>query len=307
VALAKLRVEFDPQQEFYYRVMGYEDLISNSNFYARAQIERGLASIILGVLENAIDVSGIPGQYANHLRQGFASVIIPQLNVSTNGSILYAEVPDIAQLGTVEDLVRGMHYHAIAAIASRTEFSKNNPPLIELPYTGQEMYNQKRPERRRAFWEAIVAGTVVQVEIKRRSRKEGGGMIGYTIPVSTAGMYDETLNARVATWGSTYPEWRFLEYGNAGPPAIRATHFRSMIEQSTLSFMEEAWRIQFDELVDEWNRNNVSASPYAQQQEREWERFYSSHMEETIDRYDYGYDVRGKGSKIRNLKTGRFA
>jgi hypothetical protein len=78
-----------------------------------------------------------------------------------------------------------------------------------------------------------------------------------------------------------------------------------MIQIETLSFMEEAWRTQFDTLVDQWN-NSYETRSYVQE-EQEWNRFYSHHMDDVIDRHDYGYDFRGKGSKIRNLKTGRFA
>lgn len=319
-----LEIEFDPNRAFYNSVQTYEWLVAESCGIAATRLKTELDYIVLSTIETAMVESGMPAIYQAHLLQGVTSNL--KTTVSAASNILVAQVFDIAELGDIEDLIRGFHYHAIAAIGSRKEFSQTNPPRIELPYTGQAMYNEDRPERRLDFWDTLVEGATYIVTVTRRSRKKGGGTVTYTIEVPTSGMYDETLAARVATWGNRYPEWILLENGSGMSPTgpdIQATHVRSLIEERVYAFMSEVFEAHFNALIDAWNedfdaqeRTSINSTSYSSawyedtwtttEAKSTFEKFFDRHMYEDIRFEDYSYEPKGRGSKIRG-PGGRFA
>lgn len=286
-------IELRVDSRFIEGVEEYAHLIKEVAITSAARIREGLSSIILGTVETAMSRAGdgFPAIYREHLLSGIYQYLSPQVYATGDGVI--AQVGDIADLGDEHDLYEGFHYHAIAAREEGEKFDVSNPVRIGLPYQGEELYNEF--QKRYDFWQDLVDG-------KPHTVTFGGGDIpgrNNKLPpqhektFSTAGLYEETLLARVSYWGNRYPEWILLDQGVSWYPSIPATHVRYYIEQNCYRFMEKIYGQVFDEILDAWDRTRLN-------------RNY------TGNEYDYNnlppdvsYDPRGRGSKLRG-PGGRF-
>lgn len=230
----------------------FEGAIELANKSAVARIEHDLRSIIRETVEIAFEESGLHPIYQNHLRQGIKS-IRPYVYGTPDG--LIAEYYDIEGLGDYEDLEQGFHYHAILDV-DKSEFSVSNPQRVELPYAGEDLYNEF--EKRYAFWLAVIHGEPVEVEFGGGKGPKGRPIPKHKKVISTTGLYIETLNARVQWWGNRYPEWLLLEYGTDTEPVINPTHFKELLEERVSEYMTEIYEEILDSIVSVWEQPTVS-------------------------------------------------
>lgn len=156
-------------------------------------------------------------------------------NVSTMPIIVHsdqdgvsAEV-DFETLGGWDDIEEASHYHA------STEEGQ-----IELPYGGEEMENDVTD--RHSFVLAMIEG------------------VGWPNPrgglIPTAGLWDETNEARQAYWGSKSPAWLYLEYGQEEweptiPPHDITGKFSERFNEEATAIFEEEWTAAV-ELLEEY-------------------------------------------------------
>lgn len=223
------------------------------NRAAAARIQSLIRDIVMESLEIALDEagSGFPLQYANHLRSSIRYNLEPQVFDTADGLIAYYY--DIESLGTQEDLIEGYHYHALEATDEK--YSPSNRPLMELPFQGQDLKNDKAV--RQGFFEAMANSVPYEVNygsgfIKKKTKSPR--------PVQTAGLYDETINARVQFWLSigSAPEWLILEYGSSDSfPRTPATHFRFMVEERVVEGVTALYEQMAEVLIDVWNSEGI--------------------------------------------------
>lgn len=279
-----LEIRLDPGNEFKGQIAQYYEILRTANKSAAAHIRDGLRSIIMSTYENAVAQAGegFHPIYEHHLRQGLFSNFDPV--VYATDTQLVAEIFDIQSLGDYSDLEEGFHRHALEdpIQPDGTKFSLT-VSVVDLPYTGQALYNDDDPDARFEFWRAVVDGDSYEVQTK--------GKGGYTFTIPTEGLYEETLQNRVEVWGDRYPEWLLLEYGTPYYPEIPPTHFKYFIEQRCYEYMEEVWQAEFDSLVDAWN--NTRGLGYG-------EAVSLSRENPAI------FEPRGTGSRLRDPKSGRF-
>jgi hypothetical protein len=224
-----------------------------------ARIRGEIRDIIIGVYYQALGRAsgGFPAVYEEHLTEGIAR-ISPE--VVADGPFLYIRYFDLEALGTKDDLDEGTHYHALEAIENKSDFSVSNPRMVELPYRGQELFNPQ--SKRYDFWQKLVSGMDVEIQLG------GGKSPKHTKVISTGGLYDQTLEARVDFWRTkgVYPEWLILEYGTPYNPSVPATHFRFLMEQRVIEYAQDAAEQVADEFVAVWDRPgvgiNVAGLPY---------------------------------------------
>lgn len=276
-----IEIRLDTADSFKNDIIEYIHLIKSANISAAAHIRNGLESIIIDTYENALTQagSGFHQIYADHLRQGIFRYLNPQ--VYATDTEIVAEVFDISTLGDYGDLEEGFHRYALENPLQpegiKFSLAVN---VVELPYTGQQLYNEDDPDARYDFWKSVVDGTPYEVQTKSKG--------GYTFTVPTEGYYEDTLLNRVEVWGDRYPEWLLLEYGTPYYPEISPTHISYFIQQNCFAYMEQIWQQEFDAIVDAWN----SSRPLT----------YS----EAALANDYLFEPRGRGSRLRDPKTGRF-
>lgn len=236
-------------------ITGLDDLaaaIPIINRHAIARIRHGLRSIVIDSLEIAMDSVGDAFHpiYQRHLRYGMSQVY-PEVFETNDG--LIARYYSIENLGDYATLREGFHYHAILDVPSN-QFSVTNPPRVELPYTGQALHNEQ--EDRYEAWQSVVAGQPFEVEFGGGiNPKTGRKTPSHKQSFPTAGLYEETLRARVAYWGNTFPEWLVLEYGSQGyEPVVPPTHFKYYTEQRIYDYMHTTYEEVGQSIVDAWNR-----------------------------------------------------
>jgi hypothetical protein len=243
---------------------GVEDLtgaIKLANTAAVARIQSGLRGIVREVLETAFAESGLHEIYQEHLRSGFRT-IRPVVYATADG--LVAEYFDPEGLGDYGDLEEGFHYRALLAISNNKEFSVSNPQVVYLPYRGEELYNDF--DKRYDFWQAVVNGEDYEISL-------GKGKSSHSKIISTAGMYERTLRARVSWWGDRYPEWLLLEYGQDYEPYTPPTHFKDLMEQRIQEFMEEEYEEILNSVVEVWNKQTTAANVAGRLYEKSTGRF----------------------------------
>lgn len=232
----------------------FEGALELANTSAVARIRQDIQGIINEGLEFAFEESGLHPIYQAHLRIGIQT-ISPIVTGTSDG--LLAEYFDIEGLGTEEDLYEGYHYKAILAIEDKSDFSVSNPPRVTLPYAGEDLYNDFAV--RYAFWITMTEGQVYEVTFGGGiSPKTGRRTPSHTKEIDTSGMLEETLRARVIWWGSRYPEWLLLEYGQEYEPVTPPTHFKDLIEQRVREYMEEIYEEILDSIVQVWDSPSVS-------------------------------------------------
>lgn len=218
--------------------------ISVANRSAVARIREGLRDIIIGTYNEAVNEAGngFSPIYENHLRRGILS-LQPEVTATDYG--IEARYYEISSLGDLQDLQEGYHYHALLEIADDKDFSVSNPARVELPYSQEALENNF--EERYDFWKALVDGTDYEVTW-------GLGKASHTKPISTAGLYDQTLQARVNWWGGRYPEWLLLEYGVEYYPSIPPTHFSFLIEERVYEYMYNVYESVLNAVADVWEQ-----------------------------------------------------
>lgn len=229
-----------------------ERAITFVNQAAVARIKVLIKDIIRDSFEVAIDQagSGFPLQYARHLRLGVKLYLEPEVFETTDG--LVANFIDVESLGGQEDLISGYHYHALEATDAK--YSPSSRPLVELPYEDQDLKNSK--QERQGFFEAMAKGQPYEVQ-------HGSGFLKKAGPpriVQTAGLYDETMNARVAYWTSisAFPEWLILEYGSSDSyPKSNPTHFKYILEQRVLEGVQALYEQMAEAIADVWEREGI--------------------------------------------------
>jgi len=219
--------------------------IEIANAAAVARIRQELYSIIRETFETAIGEADFPTIYANHLRLGINS-LSPTVYQTNDG--LVAEYYDLESMGDYQLLEEGFHYHAILEV-DKNAFSVSNPPRVEIPYTGEPLYNEF--EKRYDFWQALVNGEDYEVTF-------GKGKSSHTKFISTAGLYEETLRARVRYWGDRYPEWLLLEYGQDFYPESTPTHFKELTEIRVQEYLQEVYEEIVNSVIDAWNQPTVT-------------------------------------------------
>lgn len=247
-----VRTNFGPTADAYAQVGKAIPSLLRS---ASARIRENIRGILLESLYYAVDQagSGFPPQYADHLAEG---VLHLATLIEAAGNELLVSVADPSSLGDYGDLSRGFHYHALIGDIPDSMFAVTNAQKVELPYTGQSLLNDKG--KRLAFWEQLVDGLPVAVQLK-----------GHIHFVQTGGRYDETIDARVAYWrsASVYPEWLILEYGAEDHPVVQPTHFTQLLQARIETYMEEVVTEIADGIADTLSSINVgvgsSGIPYS--------------------------------------------
>lgn len=235
-------------------IQEFAGAIELANISAVARIRGELRGIIRGGLELAFDESGLHPIYQAHLRQGMRQVD-PEVYATPDGIV--AQYYDIESLGDYGDLEEGFHYHAILEITDSSQFSVSSPRRVELPYGGEDLYNDYNT--RYDFWQALVHGDAYEVTLGGGiNPKTGKRTPSHTKTVSTAGMYEQTLSARVAWWGDRYPEWLLLEYGQDSIPVTPPTHFKELIEIRVQEYMEEIYEEILDSIISVWDSPSVT-------------------------------------------------
>lgn len=142
------------------------------------------------------------------------------INVSAGAQGVTAEV-DFEALGSRADLIAGFHYHALL----------KSKGFVELPYGGEEMYNDDA-EIRYEFVNAMMTGDVFET-VKGR-------------PIETAGLWDETQQARAEFWGDISPAWLYLEFGQEDwephiEPKDITGQFREAFSELGSAIFAEEW------------------------------------------------------------------
>jgi len=242
--------------EFVQRMEQIEQSMRYALQSAAVSIRERIENITVGLYYNAIAQAGngFPAIYASHLLRGIQS-LRPEV-ISTDTEIIVRNL-DIQGLGDGGDLQEGYHYHAILALDDPKNFAVTNVSLMELPFTGQALYNTDR-EVRYDFWKAVVDGTDYTVTFG------GGKAPTHERTFSTVGLYEETLLARVNWWGNRYPEWMILEYGTSYYPSVPATHFTFFIEQGIREFVEQEFQIIADSIAEVANAPTVTRNSIGQ-------------------------------------------
>jgi hypothetical protein len=218
--------------------------IGVANRSAVARIREGLRDIIIGTYNEAVNEAGdgFSPIYENHLRHGILS-LQPEVTATDFG--LEAQYYEISSLGDFQDLQEGFHYHAILQIPDKKAFSVSSPARVELPYGGEELYNDF--DQRYDFWQALVDGADFEIHL-------GAGKSSHSKTISTAGLYDQTLQARVNWWGGRYPEWLLLEYGVEYYPSIPPTHFSFLTEERVYEYMYNVYESVLNAVADTWEQ-----------------------------------------------------
>jgi hypothetical protein len=215
-------------------------------------IRSRIPRIMMETYEAALGVAGdFPPIYANHLRQGLRT-IVPRISFDEDELVI--DIGDIEGLGDVSDLEEAVHYHAILMYGDPSEFSISNPALSDIGTDESALYGPNKPsggeDRRQEFWEALVQGHDFIIQF-------GGANNAWTGVISTTGMFDETLNARVALWGNRYPEWILLDEGMEGVPTVLPTHFVELTHDA----IEEYARLVIDSVFVETLEEAISDEP----------------------------------------------
>lgn len=236
-------------------ISGLDDLaflIPILNRSAVARIQYGLRNIVLDSLDIAINAAGdaFHPLYEFHLRTGMVN-IHPVVYETPDG--LIAQYFAIENLGNYSDLEEGFHYHALIKVADEF-FDPADPLRVELPYGGEVLENPK--EERYDFWKAMIAGEPYDVTFGAPGKTPV-----YTRPIPTAGLYDETIRARVNYWGNKYPEWLLLEYGTDWEPIIPAFHIKYFIEQRVYDYMATVYDDIGTSLKEAWETRQVHVRP----------------------------------------------
>jgi hypothetical protein len=107
------------------------------------------------------------------------------------------------------------------------------------------------------------------------------GETWHTIDYSSS--WSETISARISVWGSKAPQWLLLEYGQTEwEPTIEPYPVVEDITTELFALFEGMIQSEVQNIVDNINKPIPTIPTGAV------------------------YDVRGKGSRFRNLRTGRF-
>lgn len=243
-------------------IAGVEEMqaaIEIANISVVARIREGINSIIREGVDAAFEEARLPLIYQEHLLQSL-NQFTPEVIDTGDGIVVnYFDPIDLTDYAVLEE---GFHYHALIDVPS-AQFKVSNPLRVELPYGGEPLENPQ--EERYDFWKAVVAGTPYTITL-------GGGvnpLNGKRTPkhdreIPTAGLYEETLRARVNWWGNRYPEWLLLEYGQDFEPSSPATHFRELLETRVTEYMYATYEAILDSIVAVWNAEGVTRNSVGQ-------------------------------------------
>jgi hypothetical protein len=145
---------------------------------------------------------------------------------------------DFDNMGDYSDLYTGWHHQAIEDFDLAQTGAKGgtkavkNPPKVDLPYVGQELYVRtgsntagRDQEIRQEFWEQAIVGQ--QPFITNFPRGKNGFLI-----VPPGPTYEQVAAARVDNWigMGVAPEWLLLENGySESEPEIYPVHFEATL------------------------------------------------------------------------------
>lgn len=156
------------------------------------------------------------------------------------------------EMGTATDLAEGYHYGAKIAGGGQ----------VELPYTGEELKNET--EVRYQAWLRVFHGDTWH-------------------GINYAGVWNETITARLTVWADKAPQWLLLEYGQEEwEPTIDPYPIVEDITTELYGLFETMLQSEIEYLVENLNRPLPIIPAGAV------------------------YDIRGRGSRIRSLRTGQF-
>lgn len=202
----------------------FEEALPAAQAATAAILEAQLPPLIIQVFSDVIatvEGPGFPPQYAEHLLS-----VVAQLPVAVvfSGYTVSAAF-DLSALGSYADFERGFHRGALLGwLHDHRTGSRHNDHWAEmrvvLPYVGQELYNDV--EKRYEFWQAVVDGTPYYIESIHQE-------------IDTYGLWEETIDDRVETWGGSAPEWLILVFGSPTYPVVYPTNLYELLYSTIIA------------------------------------------------------------------------
>lgn len=216
-----------------FRVTSLEPLLRGIDQYSQEAVARlgeleirfkNIArDILVEEFQNAIDQqSDFFGEYADQILQ--AVVQLPIGVIVTENS--FEIIVNFDNLGTYQDLTEAYHYGAMLADGGQ---------VLDFPSPGEGALKNDR-EKRLEFWTSVYTGQPYFHMIEDNE----GNLIGAGRDISTAGMLEDTIAARVDYWSSIgkAPEWLFLQFGQPlGVPTVEASNVIQRWENRTYSLL----------------------------------------------------------------------
>lgn len=233
-----IRIRFDVETEFDDYLKRSIALFPRAQESASVEIRNGIwSNVLYPTLLIAAEEAGPgwPDAYTQHIARVMRHIPI---NTTFGADFVLVDV-DVDALGSTSDLVRGYHYHAILRNQLDPENFTKYPARVVLPWTGSEG-ELNDPEKRLDFWEALVNGdTYIPGSFDGHYVRDGA----WALQIDTFGMYDETIQARIAAWGNKAPEWIQLDNGIDGGSSMDTppTHFSEMLNTNAQAYCSEIY------------------------------------------------------------------
>lgn len=224
----------------YSMVETFERGLDDAERFAINKIHEVVRRDVLGIsIRNLCSQAGPgwPQVYTEHL------VAFMQLNTiieatSLGNGLMEVDV-NFANLGGYDELFTGWHHQAIEDFDLAQTGAKGgtkavlNPPKVDLPYVGQELYVRKGAETvgrdqeiRQEFWEQAIVGQ--QPFLTNFPRGKNGFLM-----VPPGPTYEQVAAARVDNWIAmgVAPQWVLLENGyTESEPEILSVDFSNSLE-----------------------------------------------------------------------------